>query len=639
MSNYAKLDLVDISNIKIKGWLKHYLKLQENGLTGHLEVAGFPFNQVSWGKYDIDTTLQNDNPGWWAYEQTAYWLDGMQRCGELLNSEYLLNKAKDSFNFVLTNKDKDGYLGPKFLKETDGWNRWPHVVFFRALLSYYDYTKDESILDAITNHYLNKEIDYSNARDILNIEIMLLVYLKKHNEKLLDLAIKNYEKYNLNCQNDLCEKVQLSNKKPYAHGVSYNEYSKLGALLYIATNDKKYLKASIKSYKKIDKYFMLVDGLHCSNEFLIGNDYMQSHETCNISDYTWAMGYLLMATKDGSYADKIERCVFNAGIGSIDEKFKALQYFSCPNQVILDNKSNHNLFFKGDKWMSYRPNPGTECCAGNVNRFLPIYCSKMYMKKDDSLYAVLYGESEYNDGNVVISQQTKYPFDDKINFIFNLKENKEINFNLRIPGWCLNPKITVNGRKISFTINKGFVSINRTFKDNDIIELELPSNVEVLNYKNDGMYVNKGPLLYCFGMYGVRRVDELEEKQTADFKAYNIYPNMDFNYTICEDEPIEFVHTNNFDSNDVWNIEKTPFKINVKAKKVLNWKIKTIKNVRYIDNLYNVPYAYKERHGSFRFTPKFPQNLKLSEEKYNISLIPYGCAKVRIAIFPKKIVK
>ena len=255
MSNYAKLDLVDISNIKIKGWLKHYLKLQENGLTGHLEVAGFPFNQVSWGKYDIDTTLQNDNPGWWAYEQTAYWLDGMQRCGELLNSEYLLNKAKDSFNFVLNNRDKDGYLGPKFLKETDGWNRWPHVVFFRALLSYYDYTKDESILDAITDHYLNNEVDYSNARDILNIEIMLLVYLKKHNEKLLNLAIKNYEKYNLNCPNDLCEKVQLSNKKPYAHGVSYNEYSKLGALLYIATKDKKYLNASVKSYKKIDKYF------------------------------------------------------------------------------------------------------------------------------------------------------------------------------------------------------------------------------------------------------------------------------------------------------------------------------------------------------------------------------------------------
>ena len=279
MAKKVTLKSIDVNNLQIKGWQRKFLKLQRQGLTGHIEVAGYPFNQIGWDKYEIDTTKLNDNPGWWAYEQVAYALDGQERCGELLKDNFLLDKVTKAINFVLSEADSDGYLGPKFLKETDGWNRWPHVVFFRALLARYYYTKDQKILDALTKHYLNYQVDYSNDRDILNVEIMLLVYLENHNDKLLDFAIKNYQKYNDNCQNDLCEKVLCSTKKPYAHGVSYNEFAKLGALFYICTNDKKYLKTSIMAYKKIDKYFMLVDGLHCSNEFLIDSNYMESHET------------------------------------------------------------------------------------------------------------------------------------------------------------------------------------------------------------------------------------------------------------------------------------------------------------------------------------------------------------------------
>ena len=45
-----------------------------NGLTGYIEQAGFPFDCVEWGKEDFNS--KNETPGWWVYEQTAYWLDG-----------------------------------------------------------------------------------------------------------------------------------------------------------------------------------------------------------------------------------------------------------------------------------------------------------------------------------------------------------------------------------------------------------------------------------------------------------------------------------------------------------------------------------------------------------------------------------
>ena len=60
------------------------------------------------------------------------------------------------------------------------------------------------------------------------------------------------------------------------------------------------------------------------------------HETCDITDHTWALAYLLQATGDARYADRIEQVIFNALPGSITKDFRALQYFSCPNQVIAD---------------------------------------------------------------------------------------------------------------------------------------------------------------------------------------------------------------------------------------------------------------------------------------------------------------
>ena len=156
VKNYAKFEEVGIRQIKPEGWLGDFLRKQAEGLTGHLEVAGYPFDRVGWDRFDVDTTKSNDNPGWWAYEQTGYWLDGMERLAELLGDRKLKAKAERSFDYVLQNADPDGYLGPKLLKNSDGWNRWPHVVFFRAVMAKYSATGDLSLVEAVRRHYLEE---------------------------------------------------------------------------------------------------------------------------------------------------------------------------------------------------------------------------------------------------------------------------------------------------------------------------------------------------------------------------------------------------------------------------------------------------------------------------------------------------
>ncbi len=642
VKNYAKFEKVSIKQIRPKGWLGAYLKDMESGLTGNMEVAGYPFNKVGWDKFDIDTTSMNENPGWWAYEQTAYMVDGMERAGELLRSGKLKKKAEKSFSFTLENTDEDGYIGPKLLKKSNGWNRWPHVVFFRALLAKYSATKDKSIIEALKNHYLGHEQDYSNLRDVMNVEIMLLVYIECGDERLLKLAEKSFLEYNEKCKDDNCVRAQLSNKKAYAHGVTYNEYSKLGALLYICTGKKEYLRPSVKAYKKIDKYHMLPDGCHCSNEFLLDNNYRQAHETCDITDYTWALNYLLMATGKAEYADKIERCVLNAGIGAVDEKFRALQYFSTLNQLVLDRTANHCDFLQGDKWMSYRPNPGTECCAGNVNRFFPNYCASMWFKKGrNSIYSTLFGASEYkHSGSVKIKEVTDFPFSDTVKYEFEMKAPQNLKFNVRIPAWCTGAVIKLNGEKIDFVLKNGFALVERIFNDSDAVEVELPSELKLVENR-DGVYIEKGPLLYTYGMYGKREIDTAEINSSKDFPAYNIYPDKKWNYGLCTDgdslNEIKIVKGEM--SDHPFSVDTAPIKIEVNAKEIFGWKFQKKNVIRPVYNLYTLPWKREKKEGKFTFTPPLPSDDFIKKhglgEVEKITLVPYGAAKVRLTVFKK----
>lgn len=645
--NYSKMEEVSISRIYPEGWLREFLLLQKNGLTGNLDKIGFPFDRISWAAADIDTTSDNDNPGWWVYEQTAYLLDGVERCGALLRDEELRKKAADAFAYVLQNADPDGYLGPKFLKEgTDGFGRWAHVVFFRALMAEYSRTGDEKLLFAVCRHYLDSKADFSVGRDVLNVEIILWAYLSSGDEKLLEMAIDIYKEYNQKCKDDNCVSAMLSDKKAYAHGVTYNEFCKLGAILYICTGEEVYLEPVLKAYEKIERYQMLPDGLHCSNEFLLDNDYMQTHEMCDVVDYTWTLGYLLMATGDGRWADRIERCIFNAGIGAVDEEFKSLQYLSGLNQVIADSGSNHGDFFKGQNWMSYRPIPAVECCAGNVNRFMPNYCARMWMQKENDVFAALHGPAMadfiVNGCKVSIRQENPYPFSDSLCFRIATDKPCEFHFHIRIPGWCEHADIMVNEEPVTYTTVRGFAQIRRVFQDGDCIRAALPSEIKIRDYQGQGRYVEKGPLVYAYNVKAVKNPITDTEKTTADFPAYDMYPDASWNYALCaeQEDGASPVFLDTHTESNPWTLAGCPYKIQIAARKIKDWDLEHADMVRTVKDLYKVPWKWEVENGEYVFTPRFPEKAFVEkhgyEEREVITLVPMAVTQLRMTVFPKE---
>ena len=170
--------------VSARGWVNNFLKTQLTGLTGNIEKAGYPFDTVRWDGCDFISNTEN--PEWWVYEQTAYYLDGKLRCAIALNNSSIIDEVSEVIYNVINQADGDGYLGPKFLKKTDGWNRWPHVVFFRAMIALYQYNNNSKIIDALSKHYLNDKADLSYYRDVLNVEIILHLYGYIGNKKLLE---------------------------------------------------------------------------------------------------------------------------------------------------------------------------------------------------------------------------------------------------------------------------------------------------------------------------------------------------------------------------------------------------------------------------------------------------------------------
>jgi len=646
MKNHAKFQEVSLRAIEPEGWLRVYLENQARGLTGHMEAAGHPFDTAGWASH---TLIDEGKRGWVPYEQTAYWTDGAIRLAHLLKDERLLKKALKGVEFTLRHPDADGYLGHPLMKPPKPYNRWPHAVFFRALMAHFGVTGDRRILEALRRHYLNGTSEHCLERDICNVEAMLWTYEQTGDRQLLKHALDAFDKHNrLHPDTDTCLTNLLSGKRATAHGVSFHELGKLGAVVYLHTGTRRFLEAAVNGYGKLDRDQMLVDGVPSSAEMLQGKDPLDSHETCDIADYTWGAGYLLMATGDARWADKIERACFNAAPGAVTPDFRALQYFSCPNQVVAAHNSNHNEFFRGDKWMSYRPNPGTECCPGDVNRIMPNFAARMWMTTPDgSPAAVLYGPSRmvFRSGStdVTITEETTYPFSAGIRFSFQMARAVSFPFTLRIPGWCRQPRLLLNGAPVALKLKPGtFVTLRRKFASGDQLTLQLPMELKLSHWPRGGVAVERGPLVYALQIKEDWQRDPQEKRQTRDFPAWNMQPGSPWNYALCLDEKLlkEAEVICRDVTGNPWQQEHAPILIRVPARRVRNWKLERKTSVR----CYGIINKEEElgifmRKGDFVFTPQLPDPKtlpkRLAKKLETITLIPYGCTRLRISVFPQ----
>lgn len=649
---YGAFRALPAGTVRPQGWLRSYLEKQAQQLGSHLPEVSWPFTRDFWGEQ-----LQGDYwmpeqeyEEWWPWEQKAYWIDGATRLAILLDDQQLLDRTIKPMEYTLSHSDLQGYLGPQLFQMPLGdYHRWPHVVFFRSLAALSDSGKPlrginhREIAEAMQRHYLNDSASYGKPkRNVNNIEDMLWCYAQTHNSHLLGLAEnawREYMKYSDDPENtDLGLMRVLSDAPINTHGGTYAETAKQPAILYMYTGKEDYLKFGLAAQRRVFDYHMLIDGIPSTSEWFSTVTSLDSHETCDITDHTWSWGYYLMATGDAVWGDHIERACFNAAPGAIKNDWKAVQYFSCPNQFLATLNSDHNWpKFKehGGGMMAYQPNPGlrTACCGGNVHRVMPNYVVRMWMKtSDEGLAAVLYGPSSVNTTvglskqPVEIVQSTHYPFEEEIRFTVHTSQPVDFPLWLRIPGWCRQPRITLNASPVEAPrTGKGFVILRRTFHSGDEIVLTFPMPLAISRWPQNGIGIERGPLVYSLPIRARWTSKVVPKYSTEEFPCWEATPETDWNYGLAvnegaleKDVEVKKQALEPDQSLDPW--ENPPVSLEVSAKKIAGWELES-----------------NPDDSAQKFTPCLPdpRRMQVSQTTEKIVLKPYGSTQLRVTIFPK----
>jgi DUF1680 family protein len=625
--------------VKPEAWLGLYLQKQAQGLSLHLPEVSWPFTGAFWAG-------EEKAPSWWPWEQRGYWIDGALRCALVTGDQQLLQVAQVPVDYTLNHALPDGYLGPKFMKDGKEHNpkldnfRWPNTVFFRALAAKAEATGDSRIAAAIRKHYLSDHAPYGcPSRDVTNIEGMLWAYERTGDRQLLALAEKAWTDFLKNAEpgdresGDLHPDRVFANMPIHAHGVTYIEKAKLPAILYSHTGEPEYLRFALAAQERIFSHHMLIDGIPSTSEDYRETTSLDSHETCDISDHTWTWGYMLMATGDGVWGDRIERACFNAGFGAIKKDWKAHQYFSCPNQVLATQTSNHAVLRQGRAvgWMAYRPNSGhgVACCGGNVHRFMPNYVIRMWMAdRQGGLVATLYGPSkvqaEVGSGRhaVEIVEDTNYPFGEEIHFTVNPEKPIWFPLSLRIPHWCRHASLFLNDKRLPMPeIENSFTHVNRKFYPGDTITLLLPMKTDLSYWPSNGIGIERGPLVYSLPVKE-DWTPVIEPKwSTPDFPEWDANPATAWNYGTAIDETkllskIRLKSTAM--TTDPW--VDPPITLTVPLRRIPDWQL-----------------AMDPKDPNIKLTPPLPriEEGALKTEAEMASLIPYGSTHLRVTIFPE----
>ena len=634
MKKYNPLQEVRLNQVRPKGWILDFLQKQASGMPGNLHRIGYPYDRGCW-KYR--TLTDGGYAQWWPYEQTAYWIDSVVRTAIFTDDQQLLQVVMEQIEASFA-KDGDPFIGPLELKENQGRNRWPHAVYFRALYALWSNTGEERYLEKMRDHYLSDQHSYAHNRDVANLETMLKLYQYFGDKRLFDKAVSCYEMHR-KTKEAACSDDLMSDRIPNEHGVTFNEDAKLPAILYAFTGEEYYLQASIQGYKKIDAYHMLPDGVHSSSEKTCGNESWRTHESCDISDFTWSLGYLLEATGNGEYADKIEWAIFNALPGAVGPEFKTIQYLSCVNQVIAARNSTHIAAWKNTPRMAFQPHHYPECCVGNIGRAMPNYVARMYQTIQGGVAVSLYGDSVYNGHGIKLVQQGGYPFGKEVTIQVTLKQPDHNKVLLRVPSWSKATTIKINGTQTHFTITNGYAML--TVQDQDTITLSFSKGFSSHNSTDGGIYFTYGPFLLSLKIKEDMQVDQKETRQTPDFPAYNILPASDWAYAVTGWEQADIIEYPPSQS-PFW--KDVPLEIKIKAKKLSGWTLveEQQKGMELVGNEgiddKQVTCGATIVSDILQMTPPLPDPSWIErhlEQEEEITLVPYGCTNIRLTVFPK----
>jgi hypothetical protein len=232
-------------------------------------------------------------------------------------------------------------------------------------------------------------------------------------------------------------------------------------------------------------------------------------ETCaSVGNIFWNQR-MFLHDGDGKYYDVLERTLYNSLLSGVSLSGDRFFY---PNVLESFGQNQRSAWF------------GCACCPPNIARLLPSLPGYIYATTEKDIYVNLFIDNTakfaFGGSDIEIIQKTNYPWEGLVEITVNPGEAKKFAMKVRIPGWARNevlpgnlysfhdassPKavLKVNGKAIALKTDKGFVTLNRTWKKGDKITIELPMDVRKVVADNrvaadkGKIAIERGPLMYC----------------------------------------------------------------------------------------------------------------------------------------------
>lgn len=622
-----------VGQVQPRGWLREFLVRQRAGLNGLLGSVS------AWLEKSNNQWLSDAGDHGW--EEVPYWLRGYASLAYILDDEAMKREAQVWFEGVLSHLKSDGFLGPR--NTSNGRPEvWAQMIMLWALQTYYEHSGDARVISAMTDYFKWEltvpddqflEDYWENKRGGDNEWSVIWLYNRTGDAALLPLV----EKLHRNTANWM-----MTDDLPNWHGVNIAQGFREPATYYVLTGDAAALRCAYANHSWVRKcYGQVPGGMYGADENARTGyaDPRQGAETCAVVEQMASDEILMGITGDPAWADHCEDVAFNTLPAALTPDMRALRYITSPNMAVSDGKNHGPSIDNALRGMLSMSPFSSRCCQHNHGMGWPYFAEHLVMATaDNGLATMLYAANETTafvaDGRRVrLEVDTRYPFEEQVRLTLHAEAPVAFPLYLRIPAWCAEASVLINGVKSDAAAAAGkYVCIRRTWNEGDVVTLALPMTFSrrVWPQNKSSVSVDYGPLTFSL-LIGedYRQRDSRDHAIVQDdshwqagvdaslWPAYEIFATTDWNYALCvdaDDVPIGLsVQHKAWPADDFpFTPQSVPIEVTAVGRRVPSWGF--------------------DATGMTATLPSASDARTATDQP--LTLIPMGAARLRIAAFP-----
>lgn len=596
--------------VRPQGWLLNQLRIQAGGLSGHLDEFWPDIKDSGW--------IGGGAEGW---ERGPYWLDGVVPLAYLLDDESLKAKVARWMDYILSHQMDDGWLGPLTSKGYQPKDPWPTFVVLKAMTQYFEATNDPRVIPAMRKNaacladLLKKQplFVWGQSRWMDLVLSLHWLYDRTGDDKLLKLAALAKEQgYDWPTHFEdfkFPERVPTEKCTLITHVVNNAMAVKAGVVWYRQSRDAADRDSAYRAMEMLDQYHGQVAGIFSGDEHYAGKNPSQGSELCSVVEYMFSLENLLAILGDPAFGDRLERIAFNALPGTFSGDMWTHQYDQQANQVVCRVSEDRVFATNGAHANTFGLEPNYGCCTANLSQGWPKFAAHLWMRSPDGgLAAMAYAPCTVRTEQAEIGVRTEYPFRDTV--AIAVRAEGRFPLHLRIPAWAVGATVVVGNDAPAPAQPGTFHVVERTWSGETILSLHFPMKARVERRFNDSVSILRGPIVYSLkiGEYWKKIAGE---EPHADYEAY---PTTTWNYGLILDtsNPDASIQFEDAPVGECpFSPEGAPVRATVKGRMIPEWIIE---------------------HSAAGPVPKSP--VASNQPVVDLTLIPYGSAKLRVSEFP-----